>query len=86
VLLNKPAKTTKSKRASFGWGAKRNGEYQSSFKSQCKLDKQVWKSCSPGKTYTGLKVASHTFRVRVAPKNTTRWDATPAVWTWRIKR
>jgi hypothetical protein len=86
VLLRKPPKTTKSHTASFFWGAKRNGVFisPSSFKSQCKLDKQAaWQSCKSGKTYRGLAARSHTFRLRVGSGG--RWDATPASWTWRIR-
>jgi hypothetical protein len=86
VLLNKPAKVTRNKRATFGWGAKLNGSYRSNFKSQCKLGKKAWATCRPGKSYTKLKPGYHTFRVRVAQKNTSRWDTTPAVWTWKVKK
>ena len=86
VLLNHPPKTTRSRRATFGWGAKLNGSFRSSFKSQCKIGSKAWASCRPGKTYTGLSPGLKTFRVRVAQPGTTRWDTTPAVWTWRIKR
>jgi hypothetical protein len=86
VLLNKPAKTTRSRRATFGWGAKLGTSYRSNFKSQCKLGKKAWTSCRPGKTYTKLKPGSHTFKVRVAQNGTSRWDKTPASWTWKIKK
>ncbi len=49
VLLNHPPKTTRSRRATFGWGAKLNGSFRSSFKSQCKLGSKPWASCRPGK-------------------------------------
>jgi hypothetical protein len=86
VLLNHPPKTTRSRRATFGWGAKLNGSFRSSFKSQCKLGSKPWASCRPGKTYTGLAPGLKTFRVRVAQPGTTRWDTTPAVWTWKIRK
>jgi len=86
VLLTKPAKVTRSRRASFGWGAKLDGVYKSNFKSQCRLGSKPWGTCRPGKTYTKLKPGYHTFRVRVAQTNTSRWDKTPASYTWRIKR
>jgi hypothetical protein len=86
VLLNKPAKTTRNRRATFGWGAKLGTSYRSNFKSQCKLGKKAWTSCRPGKTYTKLKPGSHTFKVRVAQNGTSRWDKTPASWTWKIKK
>ena len=87
VLLSKPAKQTKSRTARFAWGAKRNGTFKNPFKSQCKLNKQVWKACKPAKTYKKLKAGrSHTFRVRVRDGLNPKWDPTPAVWTWRIRR
>jgi Divergent InlB B-repeat domain len=86
VLLNHPPKTTRSRRATFGWGAKLNGSFRSSFKSQCKLGSKPWATCRPGKTYTGLSPGLKTFRVRVAQPGTTRWDTTPAIWTWKIRK
>ena len=56
----------------------------SSFKSQCKLDKQAWVSCRNGKRYTRLKPGYHTFRVKAG--NAGVWDKTPASYTWKIRK
>jgi hypothetical protein len=87
VILSKPAKTTRSRTARFTWGAKRAGVFVNPFQSQCKLNKQVWKSCRPAKVYRNLKPGrTHTFRVRVKDAKRNVWDKTPAVWSWRIRR
>lgn len=87
VILSKPAKTTRSRTARFAWGAKRGASFVNPFTSQCKLNKQAWKSCRPAKTYKGLQPGRfHTFRVRVKDAKRNVWDKTPAVWTWRIRR
>ncbi len=87
VLLQKPAKTTRKRTARFVWAAKRGTTFVNPFKSQCRLNKQVWKACSPPKTYRNLRAGrSHTFRVRVKDARRNVWDPTPAVWTWRIRR
>jgi Divergent InlB B-repeat domain len=87
VILSKPAKTTRSRTARFAWGAKRDGTFKNPFSSQCRLDGQIWKACSPAKTYRNLRAGRlHTFRVRVRDGLNPKWDPTPAVWTWRIRR
>ncbi len=85
VVLKKPPKHTRSRSAIFYWAGKRSGAYISGFKSQCKLDKQrVWKSCRSGKFIQRLKPGTHTFRVRIYAAG--RWDPTPAVYVWHVKK
>ncbi len=86
VLTKKPVKTTKSTTAVFSWRAKRtDGTFTGSFNAQCRIDRQrVWKTCGRSKTYKKLKPGAHTFRVRVGEAN--RWDPTPAVHTWKVKK
>jgi hypothetical protein len=87
VILSKPAKTTRNRTARFTWAAKRGTSFVNPFKSQCKLNKQAWKSCRPAKVYRNLKPGrTHTFRVRVKDAKRNVWDKTPAVWSWRIRR
>ena len=87
VILSKPAKTTRKRTARFTWGAKRGTTFVNPFQSQCKLNKQVWKSCRPAKVYRNLKPGrTHTFRVRVKDAKRNVWDKTPAVWSWRVRR
>ncbi len=86
VMLSKPTKTTKSKSATFYWGAKNAaGTFVSSFKSQCRFDKaKAWTTCRPGKTYKKLKPGTHTFRVRVG--NASGYDKTPVSYSWKVKK
>ncbi len=86
VLLSKPPKSTKSKSATFYWGAKTGtNPVKNPSKSQCKFDKaRSWTTCRPGKTYKKLKPGTHTFRVRVG--NANGWDATPAVYSWKVRK
>ena len=42
------------------------------------------RACKPGKRYTRLKPGTHTFRVRVG--NANGWDASPAVYSWKVKK
>lgn len=86
LILSKPPKTTRSKSATFYWGAKIGSNPVSKpAKSQCKFDKaKSWTTCKPGKRYTRLKPGTHTFRVRVG--NANGWDASPAVYSWKVKK
>jgi predicted phage tail protein len=49
---------------------------------QCQLDAAAYASCASPATYSGLTVASHTFRVKAATSAGT--DATPATSTWSV--
>ena len=86
MLLSKPPKTTKSKTATFYWGAKTGtNPVKNPSKSQCKFDKaKSWTTCKPGKTYSKLKPGTHTFRVRVG--NTHGFDKTPVAYSWKVKK
>jgi hypothetical protein len=79
----KPPKSTRSRTAFFHFGQR--GTVKAT-KFQCKLDKGRWGSCSArtGKRYRSLKPGLHTFRVRAG--NAAGFDATPATYTWRVRR
>jgi hypothetical protein len=51
---------------------------------QCKLDGGAFKPCASGKTFTNLRVGSHTIRVR-AKDRAGNLDPTPAAKTFRIR-
>jgi RNA polymerase sigma factor (sigma-70 family) len=59
----------------------RSSESDSRF--ECRLDVGAWRSCSSPKTYTGLSLGQHVFRVR-ARDASDNLDRTPASWTWTI--
>jgi hypothetical protein len=85
----KPLRRTRQRTAFFHWGARRGGVDlpQRSFKSKCRVDRRIWRTCSAvsGKTVRNLTPGRwHTFRVRVG--DVQGWDQTPAVWRWRVRR
>jgi hypothetical protein len=49
---------------------------------ECALDNPAFAACTSPKTYTGITVGSHTFRVRAVASAGT--DATPASHTWMM--
>ncbi len=87
VFHVKPPKVTRSRTASFHFGATERSRFR------CKLDRRVWTKCrlsdpyvlSMGKTYRRLKPGYHTFRVRAIDRAGNA-DRTPAVYRWRIRR
>ncbi len=83
VIHVKPPKSTRSRTAFFHYGQR--GDVRAT-KYQCKLDRGAWTKCSgvTGKHYRNLRVGLHTFRVRAG--NAAGYDATPATYTWRIRR
>ena len=86
VFHVKPPKVTKSRTASFHWGANERSRFR------CKLDRRPWRKCyrsdpyrlAMGKTYRGLRRGYHTFRVRAIDRAGNR-ERTPAVYRWRIR-
>ncbi len=80
ILTAKPKKQTRARKATFRF---RSSEMPSTF--QCRLDRGAWKPCKPGKAYTKLKPGRHTFRVR-AKDRAGNLDASPAAYTWTIRR
>jgi len=72
-----PPRRTKKRTARFTFSS----DEQASF--QCKLDRKSFKACRSPKTFRGLKLGTHSFRVKAtdAAGNT---DPSPAVRRWKI--
>lgn len=79
ILSGPPANTT-SRTASFRFKSSETG---STF--QCRHMSGPWRACSSPRTYRGLALGMHTFRVRAIDK-AGNVDATASVRTWRIRR
>jgi hypothetical protein len=75
TITSGPPSPTTSTSATFTF----TGESGASF--ECKLDAAAYAACSSPKPYTGLGVASHTFRVRALKGGKTSGDA---VYTWTV--
>jgi CSLREA domain-containing protein len=73
-----PASPTTSTSASFSFTSSESG---STF--ECSLDGAAFEGCTSPRSYSGLSVASHEFRVR-ARDAAGNVDATPATHTWTI--
>ncbi len=69
--------------AYFHWGAKRNGNELSHFKSQCRKGTNPWRTCFPGKTYRNLRSGYHTVRIRTGDAQ--GWDRTPVKYRWFVR-
>ena len=72
-----PRRTTRST-ATFAFSSSERG---STF--QCRVDLRVWRVCRSPKTYRGLTIGTHIFRVR-ARDHAGNVDTTPARFTWRV--
>jgi hypothetical protein len=79
AVVSGPGSTTQSTSASFGFTSTEQG---STF--QCRLDSAAWSSCTTPKSYSGISVGTHTFRVR-ATDSAGNVDATPATYGWTVK-
>ena len=84
VLHVKPPLRTSSRVAYFHWGAKRNGNELSHFKSQCRKGTNPWRTCYPGKTYRNLRSGYHTVRIRTGDAQ--GWDRTPVKYRWFVRK
>jgi subtilisin family serine protease len=80
TITSRPAANTRSRSATFRFTSNEAGS-----KFQCRHMSGAWTSCSSPKTYTGLGVGMHTFRVR-AIDAAGNMDSTAAVDTWRVLR
>jgi subtilisin-like proprotein convertase family protein len=79
-IAGHPAAVTKARQARFTFTAT---ESPATF--ECRLDNRAWTSCTSPRTHTQLAVGRHLFRVRASDAAGNQ-DATPATWTWRIRR
>jgi serine protease len=73
-----PARTTRTRTARFTFSST-----EPSSRFQCRLNRGRWTACRSGKTYRGLRLGVHTFRVR-AIDTAGNVDATPARRAWRV--
>jgi thermitase len=80
TITSRPPASTRSRSATFRF---RSNEAGSKF--QCRHMRGPWTACSSPKTYRGLGVGMHTFRVR-AIDAAGNMDSTAAVDTWRVLR
>jgi Ca2+-binding RTX toxin-like protein len=79
ITSGPPAVLTNSFTAKFGFTS---NEAESTF--QCSLDNGPYGSCTSPKTYTGLSVGNHTFRVKATDK-AGNVDPTPAVRSFQVR-
>lgn len=78
TISSTPPASTSSTSASFAFSSNEDG---STF--ECSLDGSAFTLCVSPRTYSGLSVSSHTFRVRaVDPAGNV--DASPALYTWTV--
>jgi thermitase len=80
TITSRPPANTRSRSATFRFTSNEPGS-----KFQCRHMSGPWVSCSSPKTYKGLGVGLHTFRVR-AIDAAGNMDSTAAVDTWRVLR
>ena len=80
TITARPPANTRSRSATFRFTSNEAG---STF--QCRHMSGPWVACSSPRTYTGLGVGMHTFRVR-AIDAAGNMDSTAAVDTWRVLR
>ena len=80
TITARPPANTRSRSATFRFTSNEAGS-----KFQCRHMSGPWTACSSPRTYTGLGVGMHTFRVR-AIDAAGNMDATAAVDTWRVIR
>jgi subtilisin family serine protease len=80
TITARPPANTRSRTATFRFTSNEAGS-----KFQCRHMSGPWTACSSPKTYKGLGVGMHTFRVR-AIDAAGNMDSTAAVDTWRVLR
>jgi hypothetical protein len=78
-ITDNPATGTTATSASFSFAS---SEAESNF--ACKLDGGAWASCESPRSYSGLPVGSHTFRVRASDASG-NVDSTPSSYSWTIE-
>lgn len=76
-VLAHPARKTPRRAARFAFSSSESGGFY------CKLDRRVFEPCASPRSYKGLKLGSHTFKV-VATDVAGNFDPTPASFSWTV--
>ena len=74
LLTTAPVRPWMSRNATFAWLLQRSAT------AECRLDAGVWKPCASPKTYLGLRLGTHVFRVRAKRANGRRSGVNRFVW------
>jgi hypothetical protein len=75
LLTTAPVRPWISRNATFAWLLRRSA------KAECRLDRGGWKPCANPKTYRGLRLGVHEFRVRAKRANGHRSKVNRFTWT-----
>ena len=84
TITGHPVATTTNPNASFSFTGSDDFTVPASLTFECALDGAAFAACTTPKSYSGLAVGSHTFRVR-ATDAAGNVDASPASYTWEIQ-
>ncbi len=76
LLAHPPGKTPR-KTAKFAFSSNESGSFR------CKLDRGAFKPCASPRSYKGLKLGSHTFKV-LATDASGNADPSPASFSWKV--
>ena len=75
LLTTAPVRPWISRNATFEWLLQRSAT------AECRLDGDIWKPCANPKTYLGLRLGTHVFRVRARSANGSRSGVNRFAWT-----
>jgi hypothetical protein len=75
LMRTAPVFPSISRRATFAWLLQRPS------RAECRLDARGWKPCANPKSYSGLRLGTHVFRLRAKRANGRRSSVNRFVWT-----
>jgi hypothetical protein len=75
LLTTAPVRPWISRNATFAWLLRRSA------KAECRLDRGAWKPCTNPKSYPGLRLGTHVFRLRAKRPNGSRSKVNRFAWT-----
>ncbi len=75
LLITAPIRPWISRNATFAWLLGRSA------KAECRLDRGAWKPCTNPKSYSGLRLGTHVFRLRAKRPDGSRSKVNRFVWT-----
>ncbi|WP_165821285.1 right-handed parallel beta-helix repeat-containing protein [Nocardioides gansuensis] len=84
TITGQPAATTTNTTATFTFTGSDDGTAPAGLTFECALDDGAFATCTNEKTYSGLAVGTHTFRVR-ATDAAGNVDGSPASHTWQVQ-